>query len=195
MKYDKEKVESLAQLILSGLLTEDDADQLVLLHLSVVRSIARRLDRVYSGNRYHDLVGEGVVAVITGVEDAKAKLHDLGITPFLIQRMKNAMFKYIARDFVVRVPRDRYRVGGGVMWSSIDSSDPDEELLYEISKSSSHDSGLMEEILRHCESDRDHKIVTLRIEGYTLRQIGKEVGLSSMTVSRWIRNLYQKLKR
>jgi RNA polymerase sigma factor (sigma-70 family) len=131
------------------------------------------------------------------------KLKDGNLTGFVIARARDYIHRFLRRDHIVRIPYNAFKEGFIYLplYIPVHAFTHIEEgviIETEAEWDRPHENGHGSEddlmsLLKLTE--REKRILEMRMEGYTTREIGKEVGLSHVSVSNILADLKQRCIR
>lgn len=143
-------------------------------------------------DQVNDLVGVALLSLTKAVHRAQKNLKDTNITPYLVNAVHSGLAKFIAEDYIVRIPQQTQSDYGYMMPqikvdSTIDPPSNDDIVISKI---------ILQDLLDHCCTGTiDRAIIKYRSNGFTDDEISNIVGLSRATVRRMRIELHNRFLR
>jgi RNA polymerase sigma factor (sigma-70 family) len=208
-KLESEELEKLVIELKSKPNNEEIRNKIINSHLRLGVSIASRYGSKHN-NRIDDLVGEMFLALVEGViKFCKDSSYDNNITPYLVSRIHGKLSTYIENDRVIHMPGRTVRHYTATGSSKLDKI-PNQVYLNQGSRDSelndsyegtgrfdgqyilpetvddNSESEVLEILNKVTNNFIEKRIIQLRAEGYSYREIGPMVGYSQSSIATMI---------
>lgn len=181
-------------------------------HIRLACQIAGRYMWAY-GRKSDDIICAAMLGIAQAVQWARERMHDNNIAPYITTTVHRHIADYLEKDHLIPIPRSQFRK------AIKEQKDIDFVPLYfqfkptmaDMDNSVAHDDreydfepGIIDfENALECEdfyaelelTDTERKVINLRIENYTMKEIGEHLGLSKMRISQLINGLQDKFGR
>lgn len=161
-------------------------------HIRLATQIVGRYHATVSHVSVNDMVGVALLALTQGTRRAMHKLVNNTITPYLVTAIHSALAKFIAEDFVVRIPQQTQSDYGYAL------PQQHTELLKDAYGNADTVISIvcLDELLDlSCTSSIDREIIKQRRRGRTDAEIASIVGLCRATVRNLRMAIYERFCR
>lgn len=196
---DEQEMQTLVVRYLNG---EDVKDQIIERHIPLARAIGHRYSKIRPESR-DDLIAHALLALTQAVVWAKTRLKDEKITYYILCTIKSFLREFLRCDQPIRLSywevRRQLKENGSVEVPIVKSANKSwsEGTFEDYEKTSSDESTAeyKERIKKLRLSPLESKILSLRLEGYTLVEIAARLKKSKDTIQRSILSIQEKYRR
>jgi RNA polymerase sigma-B factor len=166
--------------------------RLIEAHLPLVRRLARRFSG--RGERFEDLVQVGSVALVSAVDRCESgRVHTL--TAYVTRCVEGEIRRHLRdRSSVVRIPRGAREPGVSLQPLPLEECDAELTTAAEAPEDAALTRALVASAAR-CLDGRERRVVLLRyFLDLSQADVGREVGVSQVHVSRLLRDASAKMR-